>query len=183
MATMKFTWTAAHLCHRPRTGCISVIFRHASPLSPKQRNIIRNRTVVIIVAGHAILAKKFLLSWPSLSRPSTTYFLECREDVDARDMRGHDESMLAGAAFTEVGDGLIGEMVEFAGLGITLDFPIEARGIDRLEPFAEFRELVGRQLRHGFFEVFDGHVKMYIILGPYSERTSMPAISHPSRAQ
>jgi hypothetical protein len=52
---------------------------------------------------------------------------------------------------------LIGEPVEPAGLGVALDLLIEPRGIERLEPGAEFRELFGRQRSDGFFEVFDGH--------------------------
>ena len=41
-------------------------------------------------------------------------------------------------------DGLIGQSVELAGLGVTLDFLIEARGVERLEPRAKFGELVRR---------------------------------------
>jgi hypothetical protein len=29
-------------------------------------------------------------SWPGLSRPSTPYFVKRKQDVDARDKRGHD---------------------------------------------------------------------------------------------
>jgi len=79
------------------------------------------------------------------------------EDVDARHKAGHDESMLAGATLAEIGEGLFGEAVELAGLGVALDLVIEAPGIERLEPVAEFREFVRRQLGDGLFEVFDGH--------------------------
>ncbi len=58
--------------------------------------------------------------------------------------------MLAGAALAEIGEGLFGEPVELASLGVALDLLIEARGIERLEPVAEFRELVGRKLGNGF---------------------------------
>ena len=34
------------------------------------------------------------LSWPGLSRPSTPLILQEKQDVDARDKRGHDESTL-----------------------------------------------------------------------------------------
>ena len=52
---------------------------------------------------------------------------------------------------------VIREAIKPAGLGIALEFLIEARGIERLEPVAEFRELVGREFGDSLFEVFDGH--------------------------
>jgi hypothetical protein len=45
---------------------------------------------------------------------------------------------------------------QLGGLGVALDLLIEARGVELLEPGAEFRKLAGRQLGDGFFEVFDG---------------------------
>jgi addiction module HigA family antidote len=84
-------------------------------------------------------------------------------------------------AFTEIGEGLLCETVEPASLGIALDLLIEARGIERLEPFAEFCELAGRQFGDSLFEVFDGHAKTYTIEPPNTERTHMPAVSHPGR--
>src|ERR1700682_1824528 len=57
----------------------------------------------------------------------------------------------------QVVDGLIGEAVELAGLGVTLDLAIEAIGLERLEPSAEFRVLVGWQGGDGFLKVFDAH--------------------------
>ena len=38
----------------------------------------------------------------------------------------------------------IGELVELAGLGVTLDLAVEARRTERFEPGAKFRVLVGR---------------------------------------
>jgi vacuolar-type H+-ATPase catalytic subunit A/Vma1 len=89
--------------------------------------------------------------------------------VDARDERGHDESV-TGAALAKISEGLFGEPVELTGLDVTFDLLIEARGIERLEPVAEFRELIGRQLGDGLFEVFDGHVKKYSMIRPQAER-------------
>jgi hypothetical protein len=40
-------------------------------------------------------------------------------------------------------------------LGVTLDLAIEAVGLERLEPGAEFRVLLGRQAGDGFLKVFD----------------------------
>jgi hypothetical protein len=57
----------------------------------------------------------------------------------------------------EIVDGLIGEPVGLAGLGVTLGLAIEAIGLKRLEPGAEFRVLVGRQAGDGFLDVFDAH--------------------------
>jgi hypothetical protein len=57
----------------------------------------------------------------------------------------------------QIVDGLIGEPVEFAGLGVTLDLAIEAVGLERLEPDEEFRVLVGRQAGDGILNVFDAH--------------------------
>ena len=47
--------------------------------------------------------------------------------------------------------------VELAGLSVALDLAIEAIGLERLEPGAEFRVLVGRQAGDGFLKVFDAH--------------------------
>ena len=57
----------------------------------------------------------------------------------------------------QIGDGLISEPVELAGLGVTLDLAIEAVGLECLEPGAELRVLVGRQPGDGFLKVFDAH--------------------------
>ena len=76
---------------------------------------------------------------------------------DHRDKPGDDKLVLAGAALSEIGQRLFGEAIELASLGVTLDLAVEARGIERLKPVAEFRELIGRQLGDGLFEVFDGH--------------------------
>ena len=86
-----------------------------------------------------------------------------------------------GAAFAEVVDGLVGEMIELARLGVALDLLVEARGVERIEPVAELRELIGGQLGDGVFEVFDGHEELYIIAGTEIGRTTMPAIAHPGR--
>lgn len=66
-----------------------------------------------------------------------------------------------------VGECLFGETVEFARRGVAFDLAIEARGIERLEPVAEFRELVGRQLGDGLFEVCEGHGGYISRLGDY----------------
>jgi hypothetical protein len=58
---------------------------------------------------------------------------------------------------TQVVDGPIGERVKLAGLSVSLDLAIEAVGLERLEPGAEFRVLVGRQAGDGFLKVFDAH--------------------------
>jgi hypothetical protein len=50
----------------------------------------------------------------------------------------------------EIVNGLIGELVELAGLGVTFDLEIEAIGFERLEPSTEFRVLVGRQAGAAF---------------------------------
>lgn len=63
-----------------------------------------------------------------------------------------------------VGERLFGEAVEPPGLGVTFDLLIEACSIECLEPVAEFRELVRRQLGDGLFEVFDGY--RWNIAGP-----------------
>jgi hypothetical protein len=57
------------------------------------------------------------------------------------------------AALAKVGEGLLGETIELASLGIALDLAIEARAVERIEPIAEFGELVGRKLGDGVFEV------------------------------
>ena len=77
--------------------------------------------------------------------------------MDARVKPAHDESVLAGAALAEIGERLLGETVELTDLGVALDLLIEACGIECVKPIAESRELVGRELGDGFFEVFDGH--------------------------
>jgi len=82
-------------------------------------------------------------------------------------------------AFAEVDEGLPSKTIEPAGLGVAFDLLIETRGVERVEPFAESCELIGRQLGDGFFEVFDGHRKAYTIETPEVERTQMSAISHP----
>lgn len=53
-----------------------------------------------------------------------------------------------------------GSQSSFAGLslGVTLNLAIEAHGLERLEPRAEFRVLVGRQAGDGFLKVFDAHI-------------------------
>jgi hypothetical protein len=57
----------------------------------------------------------------------------------------------------QIVDGLIGEAVELAGLGVSLDLAIQAVGLECLESSAEFRVLVGRQAGDGFLDVFDAH--------------------------
>jgi len=98
----------------------------------------------------------------------------------ARVKPGHDESMRA--ALAEIGEGLFGEAVELTRLGVAFDLLIETRGIERLEPVAEFCELVGRQLGDGFFEVFDSHVgrlaQTRTALKPCG--SSWPGLSRPS---
>jgi len=64
-------------------------------------------------------------------------------------------------AIVQIVDGLIAEQVEFAGLNVTLDLTVEAIGLERLEPGAELRVLVGRQAGDGFLEVFDAHNVKY----------------------
>ncbi|HEX5863203.1 MAG TPA: hypothetical protein VF014_02900 [Casimicrobiaceae bacterium] len=49
---------------------------------------------------------------------------------------------------------MIGEGIELAALGITLDLFVEPRAIERCEPGAEFLQLIGREPRHGLFDVF-----------------------------
>lgn len=84
---------------------------------------------------------------------------QCVPKRDHRDKPGDDRSVRygGGATLGVIGKGLLGQAVEPAGLGVALDLVIEARGIERLEPVAEFREFVRRQLGDGLFEVFDGH--------------------------
>jgi len=52
---------------------------------------------------------------------------------------------------------LVGEAIELAGLGVTLDLAIEALGLELPEPRAKFRLLIGRQAGDGLFKVFDAH--------------------------
>ncbi len=63
---------------------------------------------------------------------------------------------MLGAATAGIGDCLVSQPIELAGLGVALDLAVEARGLEFLEPGAKAGELVGRQLGDGFFDVFDG---------------------------
>src|SRR5258708_12387859 len=41
----------------------------------------------------AAIIRPTVLSWPDFFRPSTTYFLKCSRDVDARNKSGHDGAL------------------------------------------------------------------------------------------
>src|SRR5262245_54644 len=62
-------------------------------------------------------------------------------------------SQLAGATGAEVGERLLGELIEPAPLGVSLDPLVEMSGLEFLKPGAELCELVGRQFGYGFLDV------------------------------
>lgn len=57
----------------------------------------------------------------------------------------------------QIVDGRLGEAVEPARPGVALDLVVEARGVERLEPGAEAREVVGREVGDGLLKVFEWH--------------------------
>ena len=75
---------------------------------------------------------------------------------------------------TDLGEGLSGEAIERAAFGVAVDLIIEACRVERLEPAAESRELIGRQRGDGLFEVFNGHGEnialesQFVMVGPSS---------------
>jgi hypothetical protein len=52
--------------------------------------------------------------------------------------------------------GLVGEFVQFAGLGVVFDLVVEQARLKLVEPGAELGELLWRELRYGFLNVFYG---------------------------
>ena len=70
---------------------------------------------------------------------------------------GFDPAMTIKKALAEFTEFLIGQPVELARFGITLDLLIEAHGVKFLEPDAEFRKLVRGQFGDGLGDVIDAH--------------------------
>ena len=64
-------------------------------------------------------------------------------------------SQLAGTALAKLDKSLIGKSVELAGFRISFDLPVEAGGIEFIEPSAKFREFVGAQFGNRSFDLFD----------------------------
>src|SRR5437763_16914840 len=75
----------------------------------------------------------------------------------ARTRSWRNASQLAGVARAEFGERFIGEPVEPPGFCVALDLAVETVSLERLEPGAEFRKLLRRELGDGFFDVFHGH--------------------------
>ncbi len=57
----------------------------------------------------------------------------------------------------DIDERMLRRTIEPSRLGVALDLLLETRRIERLEPFAEFGELIRQQLCDGLFEVFDDH--------------------------
>ncbi len=64
-------------------------------------------------------------------------------------------SHLARATCAKIGERLLGKAIEPSRFGVALDPLVEPRSLQFLKPSAKFRELIGRQCDHGFFDVFE----------------------------
>jgi len=64
-------------------------------------------------------------------------------------------SQLPSTALAKLDKSLIGKSVELAGFRISFDLPVEAGGIEFIEPSAKFREFVGAQFGNRSFDLFD----------------------------
>ncbi len=60
-------------------------------------------------------------------------------------MDWRDVSQLARAAGAEIGEGLLGEPVKSARLGVSIDPFVETGSLESLEPGPELGQLIGRQ--------------------------------------
>jgi hypothetical protein len=60
------------------------------------------------------------------------------------------------ATCLEVRNRLLGQPIEFAGFGISLDLLVEMRRLELLEPSAKLLELIVRQLGDGSLDIFKG---------------------------
>ena len=78
--------------------------------------------------------------------------------------------------FAKLLEGLIGHPVELARFGVTLDLLIEACGVELLEPDAEFRKLLRRQLGNGLGDVFYAHGRNIPSKAPVVECLGSPLI-------
>jgi hypothetical protein len=65
--------------------------------------------------------------------------------------------LFACTALAQIVDGLFGQPVELARDGVAPDLLIEERRVKLLKPDAKLRELVGRQLGDGLFNVLNSH--------------------------